>query len=136
MTHLNLGWNTLFEEEKHQDEIKHDDTNKEQQEEIVWYLQTKLSAFNQSVMNLLAEIIKKNKSLLHLNLDAVGLTEAMVCMIGKNLRRAKSLLSIHMSYNPGTLPKAIETVRETIHAKEKMAKQNRDIRLKLLMSNF
>lgn len=30
MTHLNLGWNTLFEEEKHQDEIKHDDINKEQ----------------------------------------------------------------------------------------------------------
>jgi hypothetical protein len=71
------------------------------------------------VINLLGEIIKKNKSLLHLNLDAVGLTEVMVCMIGKIMRRAKSLLSIHMSYNPGSLPKAIETVRQTIHAKEK-----------------
>ena len=87
-------------------------------------------------MNLLAEIIKKNKSLQHLNLDAIGLNEAMVCMIGKTMRRAKSLLSIHMSYNPGTLPRAIQTVQQTIHAKPKKIIQNKDFRLKVLMSNF
>lgn len=62
-------------------------------------------------MNLLAEILKKNKSLVHLNLDSVGLTEAMVCIIGKTMRRAKSLLAIHLSFNPGTLPRTINTVR-------------------------
>ena len=87
-------------------------------------------------MNLLGSIIKKNKNLLHLNLDATGLTEAMICMIGKNMRRAKSLLSIHLSFNSGTLPRAIKTVRQIIHAVDEYTPLHKDFRPYKLLSNY
>lgn len=65
---------------------------------------------------MLGMIIKKNKSILHLNLDAIGLNEAMICMIGKFMRRAKSLLAIHLSFNLGATQKAIATLEDTLHA--------------------
>lgn len=92
---MNLSWNSLFEEEKVEYERVDGD-------ELDWYLKAKFNLHNTTVMELLSFIIKKNKSLLHLDLDAIGLTEVTLCQIGKFLRRSKSLLSIHLSFNPGT----------------------------------
>ena len=135
ITHLNLSWNTLFEDENHAEDYKKEESEIKN-DETVWYMQVKLNAFNKSVINLLSEIIKKNKSLLHLNLDATGLSEATVCMIGKTMRRAKSLLSIHLSNNPGTSPRAVKTISETIHAYTRKNLLHQEFRLKQLMSNF
>ena len=49
----------------------------------------------------LSKFIKYNKNLLHLDLSYTGLDELTLMTIGSTLRRAKSLLSIHLTGNPG-----------------------------------
>ena len=45
--------------------------------------------------------IKRNKKLMHLDLSCTGLSPLIVKEIGNAMRRARSLLSIHLSDNPG-----------------------------------
>lgn len=53
------------------------------------------------IVKMLGTIIKRNKQLLHLDLTCTGLTNLIVHEMGSHLRRAGSLLSIHLSGNPG-----------------------------------
>lgn len=52
----------------------------------------------------LTKFIKYNKNLLHLDLTCTGLTDQMLRAIGTALRRARSILSLHLSGNPGITP--------------------------------
>ena len=49
----------------------------------------------------LTRFIKHNTSLLHVNLDNTWLTEKMLWELCTCLRRAPSLISLHVSGNPG-----------------------------------
>lgn len=53
------------------------------------------------IVQQLSKFIKHNKNLLHLDLSATGMTENMIWQLGTALKRAKSLLVIHFSDNPG-----------------------------------
>ena len=52
----------------------------------------------------LTKFIKYNKNLLHLDLTCTGLTDQMIRTIGTALKRARSILSLHLSGNPGVTP--------------------------------
>ena len=73
---INLSWNHLCDRKY---------SEKEQQE----------------IVMLLGSAIKHNKELLHLDLTSTELTSLVVREIGQHLRRSPSLLSIHLSDNPG-----------------------------------
>jgi Ran GTPase-activating protein (RanGAP) involved in mRNA processing and transport len=49
----------------------------------------------------LGKMIKHNKNLLHLDITSTGLGKFIIKEIGSMLRRARSLLCIHLSGNPG-----------------------------------
>jgi len=53
------------------------------------------------VTDCLTRFIKYNPQLLHLDLTGTGLTEYCVKMIGKALRKSRSLIGLHLSENPG-----------------------------------
>jgi Ran GTPase-activating protein (RanGAP) involved in mRNA processing and transport len=56
----------------------------------------------------LASIIKRNRRLQHLNLENTGITDTMMKILSSALRRAPSLLSIHLSNNPFLIGKGAE----------------------------
>lgn len=86
LQYINLGHNILCDDSF---------TEKEQREFLV----------------LLGTIIKKNKSLLHLDLSSCGLTKFIVQKLGKVLRRAPSLLSIHLTGNFGNFAKLAQSIK-------------------------
>jgi hypothetical protein len=61
----------------------------------------KLDEYNQSLLDNLSRFIKYNKSLIHLDLSYTRLDEMMVKALGTALRRAKSLVAVHFTGNPG-----------------------------------
>ena len=73
----------------------------------------------------LQTLIKKNKKLVHINLDSVGFYESQICLIGKAMRRAKSLVAIHLSDNPGTSERVTQFVQSLVHGRESLVRKNR-----------
>jgi len=65
----------------------------------------------------LIQFIKQNKKLVHLDLSFMGMDEETLLMFGVALRRAKSLLSLHLSGNPGNSFQVQEEICNRIHAK-------------------
>lgn len=65
----------------------------------------------------LGKFIKYNKNLLHLDLSHTRLESDMIKDIGANLRRAKSLISVHFSGNPGVNDEVKQFLFDRIHAK-------------------
>jgi hypothetical protein len=63
--------------------------------------QAELYDNNIKVSLFLAKFIKRNKSLMHLDLTSTQMTEIMLWTVGKALSRAPSLQGIHLSGNPG-----------------------------------
>jgi hypothetical protein len=53
------------------------------------------------VVSMLTQFIKYNFQLQDLDLSNTGLTELTIRALGINIRRSKSLLSLHLSDNPG-----------------------------------
>ena len=68
---LNLSWNSL---------CAHDASEKEQTR----------------VANHLSRLVKYNRNLLHLDLTATGLTELMVQILVNSIRKAPTILSVHL----------------------------------------
>ena len=56
---------------------------------------------NLIIVEKLCRLIKRNKNLLHLKLEKTNLNEYMIWKIGSALSRAPSLISIHLTGNPG-----------------------------------
>ena len=61
----------------------------------------KLDDYTQSLLDNLSRFIKYNKHLIHLDLSYTRLDEMMITALGTALRRAKSLIAVHLSGNPG-----------------------------------
>lgn len=58
-----------------------------------------------SIIKNITSFIKYNRRLLHLDLSATGLSEPLLWCIGTSLRKSKSLISLHLSNNPGITKK-------------------------------
>ncbi len=69
------------------------------------------------IMAKLTRFIKYNRNLLHLDLTHTGLNQLCLRIIGISLRRACSLLSIHLSENPGITSGLKTLLFERIHCK-------------------
>lgn len=78
LSYLNLSWNNLG--------------NTITSEEETW---------SDFVVSHLSKFVKYNRNLLHLDLSSTRLTDKEIKELGSSLRRAKSLVSIHFSGNPG-----------------------------------
>lgn len=81
LTNLSLAWNNIMEVGK-EDDPEFEETVAE----INW---------------LLGKIIKHSKTMIHINLTGTGLSAGVIYEIGTCLRRARSVLVIHVSGNPG-----------------------------------
>ena len=62
------------------------------------------------------KFIKQNTNLMHLDLSSTGLDTSMMREFGTALRRAKSLISLHMSGNPGDDEEVRIAICERAHA--------------------
>ena len=62
----------------------------------------------------LSKAIKRNKHLLHFDLTSTGLPALVIKEIGLSMKRAGSLLAIHLTDNPGLTPENLELVPKTI----------------------
>ena len=80
LQYINLSWNNICDTKY---------TEKEQLE----------------IVALLGKQIKHNRQLLHLDLTSTGLSALVIKELGTCLRRARSLLSIHLSGNAGLTKK-------------------------------
>ena len=69
-------------------------------------------------------LVKRNKQLLHLNLTSTGLTEQMIVDIAVALRRAKSLLSVHLCGNKGVTERSKEFMKIKIRAMPDFVQRN------------
>ena len=76
LQNLNLSWNILADMQ----------TSEKEQKELV---------------SLIGSFLKHNKNLIHLDLTCTGLSEFIIRAVGTTLRRAASVLAIHLSGNPG-----------------------------------
>ena len=76
------------------------------------------------------QMITKNKKLLHLNLDGTNLSEEMLLLIAKAMRRAKALIGIHLSENPGTSEANSAVMMQLIHGRLCPQNSNAHYRLK------
>jgi len=68
----------------------------------------------------ISTFIKRNKKLLHLNLDSCQLTEGMLFRIVKCLTRAMSIVALHASGNPGISNELRQILWRRIRAKNPM----------------
>ena len=94
LTDLNLSWNNIMEAGK---------------EESATYEK------HVSEVNLmLGKIIKHSKTILHMNLTGTGLSEGVIFEMGNSLRRARSLLCLHLSGNPGLTSENFEYLNTRI----------------------
>ena len=50
---------------------------------------------------MLGKIIKHSRTLQHMNLSGTGLSAQVIYEMGTILRRARAILSLHLSANPG-----------------------------------
>ena len=62
---------------------------------------SKLTNQQQEVLDCLAKFIKRNKNLIHLNLEATGLTYEMIKLLLVSVKASRSLQGIHLCGNPG-----------------------------------
>jgi hypothetical protein len=69
------------------------------------------------MMAKVTRFIKYNRNLLHLDLTQTGLNQLCIRIIGISLRRARSLLSLHLSENPGITQDLKTLLFERIHCK-------------------
>ena len=72
---------------------------------------------NDQITANLSEFIKRNKKLLHFNIDSTQLTEYMLFQLCKCLTRAQSLLSLHASNNPGITEDLKQYIWRRVRAK-------------------
>ncbi len=72
----------------------------------------------QKMIDNLGKFIKYNKNLLHIDLSYTRLDADSLIKIGTYLRRAKSLLSIHFSGNPGVNSQVKAYLLDKLHGKD------------------
>lgn len=116
LQHLNLSWN----------EVKNNVVSKFDPNRGPWWQDkadkrrtaplkppAEMDAEEQEIIQNLCTFIKHNPKLLHLDLSHMGLSHLMLRELGPALRRAKAIISLHISGNPG-VDKAL---RKYLHAR-------------------
>ena len=63
--------------------------------------ETEMKESDEDLIENLVKFLKNNNKLIHLDLGNIGLTKNMLKQFGPALRRAKSLVALHLSGNPG-----------------------------------
>ena len=71
----------------------------------------------QDVIDMLGKIIKHSRSLQHMNLSGTGLSEKVIYEMGTILRRARAILSLHLSGNPGLSSENMEYLHNRIRCR-------------------
>ena len=79
-------------------------------------------------MTELGTFMKHNTKLLHLNLSQTNLSKRMLEMVGPILRRARSMLVLHLSGNPGVS----DDLKRALHARAHCAPTTKHIHFDLL----
>ena len=69
-------------------------------------------------MDNLLRFIKYNKHLIHLDLSHCGLDRFMIKQLGTALRRAKSLVAVHFTGNPGVCEEECEYLHRRVHCRQ------------------
>ena len=109
---VNLSWNSLvdttegtslgdFEPQVVQDPESVKDIIKLKAEPI-------FANYAKYVADCLSNFVRHNKSLVHFDLSTCGLNQQVFIDMIKGLKRAKSLLGLHMSGNPGVCPDIVD----------------------------
>lgn len=62
---------------------------------------SRLSNAQAQVIDCISKFVRRNKNLIHVNLEATGLTYEMIKELLKAIKRSKSLQAIHLCGNPG-----------------------------------
>ncbi len=69
-------------------------------------------------MDNLTRFIKYNKHLIHLDLSYTRLDDMMITLLGTSLRRAKSLVAVHFTGNPGVKQGQCEFLHGRVHCRD------------------
>lgn len=69
------------------------------------------------VNEMLGKIIKHSKTIIHMNLTGTGLSSGVIYEMGNCLRRARSLLCLHLSGNPGLTQENFEYLGDRIRGR-------------------
>jgi len=91
-----------------------------------------LGVQDQTLVDNLCKFIKYNFKLYHLDLSHTGLTTLMLREFGSSLRRAKSLLSLHLNGNPGLS----SALKAEMHQRVHCAESEETISLNVISSNL
>ena len=67
----------------------------------------------------LCRFIKYNPNLLHFDLAHTGLNEQMIWHFGNALKRAKSMVALHLSGNPGITDKLKDYLFKRVKCKQR-----------------
>ena len=79
------------------------------------------AAQQQSIVQSVCTMIKRNKALIHLDLSQTNLTEYMLWHIGKALSRARSVISVHLSGNQGITPTLLKQLHTRIRCRPQLS---------------
>ena len=71
-----------------------------------------------TILNI-CKFIKYNPKLIHFDISKTGLSKDQIREIGPALRRAKSLLALHASGNPGVTQDVTEELFQRVHCQPK-----------------
>lgn len=72
-------------------------------------------ALNDKVVSNLSRFIKRNKKLIHINLDSTQLHESMIFKICEALSKSKSVQALHASDNPGLTNELRNMIIQRLH---------------------
>ena len=85
------------------------------------YLESgKMTPVESKIVENLCQFIKKNTVLLHLDLSNMGIHSEMIKEFGPALRKSKSILSLHLSGNPGVTKDVKKYLRQRVRCVPKV----------------
>lgn len=77
---------------------------------------------NKAIIKGITDFIKYNQNLYHLNLSNTGLNDDLIKKIGVALRKARALVCIHLTGNPGISEYNVNFLHKRIRCQEPMGK--------------
>ena len=67
----------------------------------------------------LGKFLRHNRSLQYLDVEHTGLSQKILLLLIKHITRSKSLLSLHLGYNPGIDEQMIRLIRNKMRCKKR-----------------
>ncbi|CDW89852.1 UNKNOWN [Stylonychia lemnae] len=129
LSYLNISWNSMLEKNgltmdygnaggaRRSQEGSKDGLFKAMQRQLKMKAHTNnKNDVQTNIMINISNFIKYNKNLLHIDLSNTGMTEDMLWNLGTAMRRSRSMVSMHLSGNPGS-PRQ-EEIQEGVQLKQ------------------